>query len=96
MCLLTIFLSHFVCSNSLDKIFCNLSNLMLENSISPCSPLVDEYQIKGLQRLLLYESRNSAQLESFVEMLYQELESLVRDLGKSLMLLETEVQFAAC
>lgn len=94
--LLTIFLPHFDCSNSLDKIFCNLTNLELENTMTPSHPLVDECQIKGLQRLLLYESRSSAQLESFVEMLYQELESLVRDLDKNLMLLETEVQFAAC
>ncbi|XP_057806356.1 zinc finger protein BRUTUS-like At1g74770 [Salvia miltiorrhiza] len=78
-------------SNSLDKIFCNLSNLVAENSISPCSPLIDECQIKVLRRLLLYESRGSIQLENFVEMLYQELESLVRELGKNLMLLETEV-----
>ncbi|KAH6799025.1 hypothetical protein C2S51_035509 [Perilla frutescens var. frutescens] len=78
-------------SNSLDKIFCELSNLVADNSISPCSPLIDECQIKGLQRLLLYESQGLAQLESFVDMLYQELESLVRELGKNLMFLENEV-----
>ncbi|KAH6756963.1 hypothetical protein C2S53_009197 [Perilla frutescens var. hirtella] len=78
-------------SNSLDKIFCELSNLMADNSISPCSPLINECQIKGLQRLLLYESQGLAQLESFVDMLYQELGSLVRELGKNLMFLENEV-----
>ncbi|KAL1541564.1 zinc finger protein BRUTUS-like [Salvia divinorum] len=78
-------------SNSVDKIFCNLSNLEAENSKSLCNPLIDECQIKILQRLLLYEPRSSAQLENFVEMLYQELESLGRGLGKNLMLLETEV-----
>lgn len=86
----------FNCSNSLDKFFCELSNLVAENSISPCSPIINECHIKGLQRLLLYEFRDLAQLESFVEMLYQELESLVRELGKNLMFLETEVQFAVC
>lgn len=78
-------------SNSLDKFFCELSNLVAENSISPCSPIINECHIKGLRRLLLYEFRDLAQLESFVEMLYQELESLVRELGKNLMFLETEV-----
>ncbi|XP_041998029.1 zinc finger protein BRUTUS-like At1g74770 [Salvia splendens] len=78
-------------SNSLDKIFCNLSNLVAEDSMSRCSPLVDECQIKVLQQLLLYESQDSTQLENFVEMLYQELESLVRGLDKNLILLETEV-----
>ena len=80
-------------SKFLDKMFCNLSNLEAENSKPLWNPLIDECQIKALQRLLLYESRGSAQLENFVEMLYQELESLVRGLGKNLMLLETEVQF---
>ncbi|KAG6403985.1 hypothetical protein SASPL_136219 [Salvia splendens] len=77
-------------SNFLDKIFCNLSNHEAENSKLLWNPLIDECQIKALQRLLLYESRGSAQLENFVEMLYQELEPLVRGLGKNLMLLETE------
>ncbi|XP_047955559.1 zinc finger protein BRUTUS-like At1g74770 isoform X1 [Salvia hispanica] len=78
-------------SNSLDKIFCNFSTLEAENSKSPCNPLIDECQIKVLRRLLLYESQGSTQLENSVEMLYQELKSLVRGLGKNLMLLETEV-----
>ncbi|GFP97673.1 uncharacterized ring finger protein c2f3.16 [Phtheirospermum japonicum] len=51
----------------------------------------DLLQINGLQRLLFYERQGSAQLRSFVEMLCQELESLVRGLGKNLMFLETEV-----
>ncbi|XP_042017262.1 zinc finger protein BRUTUS-like At1g18910 isoform X2 [Salvia splendens] len=78
-------------SNSLDKIFCNLSNLEAENSKSSCNPLIDECQIKVLRRLLLYESQGPTQLENSVEMLYQELKSLVRGLGKNLLLLETEV-----
>ncbi|KAI3454605.1 hypothetical protein Pfo_011268 [Paulownia fortunei] len=64
-------------SNSLDKFFYQLLNLLAKNSLSPCSPLIDECQIKGLQRLLFYERQGSEQLRSFIEMLCQELESLV-------------------
>lgn len=91
--LVDIFPLSFDCSNSLDKFFYQLPNLLAKNSPSPCSPLIDECQIKGLQRLLFYERQDSAQLRSFVEMLCQELESLVSGLGKNLMFLETEVQF---
>ncbi|KAL8457297.1 hypothetical protein ACS0TY_034416 [Phlomoides rotata] len=78
-------------SNSLDKIFNPLLNLLSKNNPSPFGPLIDECHIKGLQRFLFYEHQGSAQLRSFVEMLCQELESLVSGLRKNLMLLETEV-----
>ncbi|PIM97882.1 hypothetical protein CDL12_29647 [Handroanthus impetiginosus] len=78
-------------SNTLDKILYPLLNLLAKDSLFPCSPLIDECHIKGLQRSLFYESQSSAQLGTFVEMLCQDLESLVRGLGKSLVFLESEI-----
>ncbi|KAL8457293.1 hypothetical protein ACS0TY_035225 [Phlomoides rotata] len=74
-----------------DQFFIPLLNHLSKNSRSPFDPLVDECHIKGLQRFLFYEHQGSAQLRSFVEMLCQELESLVRGLEKNLMCVETEV-----
>ncbi|KAK6123026.1 hypothetical protein DH2020_043242 [Rehmannia glutinosa] len=78
-------------SNSLDKFVYQLLSLLAKNTLSPCSPLIDEYHIKCLQSLLFYERESLAQLRSFIETLCQELESLVRGLVKNLMFLETEV-----
>ncbi|KAK6148495.1 hypothetical protein DH2020_019407 [Rehmannia glutinosa] len=78
-------------SNSLDKFVYQLLSLLAKNTLSPCSPLIDECHIKGLQSLLFYEREGLAQLRSFIETLCQELESLVRGLVKNLMFLETEV-----
>ncbi|KAL3640633.1 hypothetical protein CASFOL_015601 [Castilleja foliolosa] len=78
-------------SNSLENFVYQLLSHLVKNTPYLCSPLIDECQINGLQRLLFYERQGSAQLRSFVEMLCQELESLVRQLGKTLMFLEMEV-----
>ncbi|KAK6148496.1 hypothetical protein DH2020_019408 [Rehmannia glutinosa] len=74
-----------------DKFVYQLLSLLAKNTLSPCSPLIDECHIKGLQSLLFYEREGLAQLRSFIETLCQELESLVRGLVKNLMFLETEV-----
>lgn len=92
--LIDIFPPSFDCSNSLDKFINPLLNLISKNSPSPLGPLIDECHIKGLQRILFYEHQGSVQLRNFIEMLCQELESLVRGLEKNLVYLETEVKFA--
>ncbi|KAK4489831.1 hypothetical protein RD792_000475 [Penstemon davidsonii] len=75
-------------SNSLEKIFYPLLSQLATDSLSPCSQLIDDNQIEGLQRLLFYESHGT---RSFVEMLCKELESLVRVFSKNLTYLESEV-----
>ncbi|KAG8379106.1 hypothetical protein BUALT_Bualt07G0053600 [Buddleja alternifolia] len=77
-------------SNSLDKLFYPLVNELAKKTLSLQS-LIDESQIKGLQRLLIYEYQGSTQLRSFLEMLSRELESLVRELSTNLTSLENEV-----
>ncbi|KAL7098679.1 hypothetical protein ACP275_09G033300 [Erythranthe tilingii] len=73
-------------SNSLDKFFHRFLDIA-KNSVSSCSPLIDEYQIKCLRSLLYYKCQDLSQLE----MLCQELESLVNGLAEKLAFLETEI-----
>ncbi|CAA0826796.1 zinc ion binding [Striga hermonthica] len=78
-------------SNSLDKFVHQLLRLLPKNTPSFCAPLIDEYQIKGLQWLLFREHQGSEQRRSFIELLCQELESLMKGLAKDLIFLDTEV-----